>query len=92
MKNYKRVIFCFLLFFFYSCKKKECKTCYTKAYKVNSCADFQLPYYVSVVLGIGNMIDSIRASGINCEVDTEYELRVCDFEIDLLKSRGVKCK
>ena len=84
-------ILAFLTINFINSCQKSCKTCKTRAYKINSCEGITTPY-VSEVMGVAAIIDSVRSRGLLCNVDTVNELFVCDYEIDILESRGVKCK
>ena len=81
-----------VLFFFAASCKRNCKTCDTSAYKI-TCTHpgFSTPY-VSEVWGQEQLIDSLLKRGFDCKVDTLQEETVCDFEIDLLKSMGAKCR
>lgn len=79
-----------------SCQKKECKACHTKAYSVECTSPsgyttYSTPY-ISEVWGARQIIDSLLAQGFDCKIDSVDELNVCDFDLDLLKSRGVKCQ
>ena len=80
------------LFLLIAACKRNCKTCNTSAYKI-TCTHpgFSTPY-VSEVWGQEQLIDSLLNRGFDCRVDTIKEETVCDFDIDLLRSMGAKCR